>query len=89
MKYELNEQTGRWTENCLNSQAHGVVISDSKLELVLVTSTVPKGPILDPILFNICIKDLDNRAEFILSKFADDTIQGGAANMPESHAVIQ
>lgn len=40
------------------------------------------------ILLNI-INDLDVWTESILSKFADDTEQGGVANSPEGCAAIQ
>ncbi|GAB0175891.1 mitochondrial enolase superfamily member 1 [Grus japonensis] len=40
-------------------------------------------------MFNISINDLDHRAECSISKFADDTKLGGAADTPEGHAAIQ
>jgi len=46
-------------------------------------------PVLGLILFNLFIYDLDNGAECMLSKFADDIKLEGMAEMPEGHVAIQ
>jgi len=54
-----------------------------------VTRVVPKGSMLDPVLFIICINDLDVTAECTLCQFAEDTKLGGVADVPEGRAANQ
>jgi len=87
MKCGLDEQTVKWIKNWLHGQTQRVVISNTESSWRL--SCVPQVLILGLILINFFIYDLDNEAEFILKKFADDTELGRAADRLAGHAAIQ
>lgn len=54
-----------------------------------VTRVVLQESIVGLILFNISINDLDDGEKHTLSRLADDTKLGGAADMSKAHAAIQ
>ncbi|CAM4417157.1 unnamed protein product [Lepidochelys kempii] len=87
--YGLDEWTIRWIKSWLDCQTQRVVINGSMSSWQLVSSGVPQGLVLGPVLFNIFINDLEDGVNCSLRNFADDTKLGGEVDTLEGRDRIQ
>ncbi|CAM4532923.1 unnamed protein product [Caretta caretta] len=79
-KMGINMKIERWIRNWLKGRLQRVTLKGELSGWKEVTSGVPQGSVLGPILFNLFITDLGTKSGNVLVKFADDTKLGGIAN---------
>ncbi|KAF2354822.1 Reverse transcriptase domain [Trinorchestia longiramus] len=79
----------RWIRNWLTGRTQCVVIHDETSDLALLTSGVPQGSVLGPLLFIIYINDLDVGIITEINEFADDMKLSHRAFTERDRATIQ
>lgn len=72
-----------WVQNWLSNRRQRVGIENDYSDWAAVTSGVPQGSVLGPILFIMYINDLDSNIISKLGKFADDSKLGRGVSCKE------
>ena len=79
----------KWIEAFLGDRSQQVFVNGSKSQEGRVTSGIPQGSVLGPILFVIYINDLPNQLESEVRIFADDTKLFTQSNDEKAREVLQ
>ncbi|KAF7236986.1 RNA-directed DNA polymerase from mobile element jockey [Varanus komodoensis] len=87
--FGIHQSTVRWIRARLTDRKQKVTISGESSGWRPVTSGVPQGFVLGPILLNLFINDMGEGVNSLLIKFTDNTKTGAVARTEEQVLQIQ
>ena len=88
-KHGIGGKVWVWLKEWLSDRRQRVCVNGCKSAWEAVTSGVPQGSVLGPILFLIYINDIDSNLVSSILKFADDTKLYGKVNNDYDRRAIQ
>ena len=72
-KYNINGQIKTWIRDFLKDRKQRVVVNGKYSQVEDVTSGVPQGSVLGPLLFLLFVNDLPDDVQSVLKLLADDS----------------
>jgi len=72
--YSVSSSTLNWITDFLDERTQDVVLDNQVSSEARVTSGVPQGTVLGPLLFLVYTDDLPSRASSTVQMFADDCL---------------
>ena len=78
-----------WLSNFLTNRTQSVVINNISSNSSKVTSGIPQGSVLGPLLFLLYIDDITNNIDSVIKIFADDTKVFRAVNSTQDKLNLQ
>ena len=87
--YGITDKASRWIKSFLSNRRQRVLVNGEISEWTAVTSGVPQGSILGPILFILYINDLPSKVHCNITLFADDTKLYTSINTAQDHMMLQ
>ena len=88
-QYGIRGDTLKWIKDFLNNRKPAVVMNGINSEKIPVSSGVPQGSVLGPILFLAYINDLPEQVKSKVRLFADDTALYLAISSTTESEVLQ
>ena len=87
--YGIRGNTLQWIDSFLRSRTQRVVVDAEMSDVAPVTSGVPQGSVLGPILFLVYINDMPESITSTSRLFADDTIVYRKVESEDDHQLLQ
>ena len=87
--YGIRGELLHWIQSFLTNRTQRVVVDGSYSSPCSVTSGVPQGSVLGPVLFLININDITSNIHSQLRLFADDCLIYRPISSPEGHTILQ
>ena len=87
--YGIRGNTLNWIKDFLDNRSQSVLLNGSNSDSIPVSSGVPQGSVLGPILFLAYINDLPDQVKSRVRLFADDTAMYLALNKQGDSEILQ
>lgn len=88
-KIDIEDKIYKYIKNWPSNKHQRLLINSAASEWAPVTSDVPQGFVLGPMLFIVYISDIDAGLNNLVSKFADDTKSGNSVLSNEDKQSVQ
>ena len=87
--YGIRDNTLEWINSFLSNRKQSVSVNGTHSSWVNVTSGVPQGSVLGPVLFLLYINDINDHIQSTIKLFADDSILYREIQNPQDLAILQ